>query len=82
MAGLTDQQLQQMVTIRRQPLTVHEALLRALAHLSYHVGQIVYVAKSLRGKDWTFLTIPPGQPEAYTEALGGRDPTAASRSPH
>ena len=32
---------------------------------SYHVGQIVYVAKSLRGDRWRYLSIPPGQSEAF-----------------
>jgi len=68
LATLTDEQLQLTVTIRGQPLHVHEALHRSLAHLGYHVGQIVYVAKSLRGKDWTFLSIPPGESDAYNQA--------------
>src|SRR5881227_3413694 len=42
LANLTDDQLNDTVTIRQQPLTVHEALHRSLAHLAYHVGQIVY----------------------------------------
>jgi hypothetical protein len=65
LADLADEQLQQTVTIRRQPLLVVEALHRSLAHTSYHVGQIVYLSKSLRGRDWTYLSIPPGQSEAY-----------------
>lgn len=68
LANLTDGQLQLTVTIRGQPLHVHEALHRSLAHLSYHVGQIVYVAKSLRGENWTFLSIPPGKSDAYNQA--------------
>jgi uncharacterized damage-inducible protein DinB len=64
---LTDEQLQLTVTIRGQPLLVHEALHRSLAHLSYHVGQIVYLAKSLRGKEWKFLSIPPGQSDSYNK---------------
>ena len=68
LATLTDEQLQLTVTIRAQPLHVHEALHRSLAHLGYHVGQIVYVAKSLRGKDWTFLSIPPRKSNAYNQA--------------
>jgi uncharacterized damage-inducible protein DinB len=68
MASLTDEQLQQTVTIRNQPLRVHEALHRSLAHISYHVGQIVYIAKSMRGKDWTYLSIPPGKTKEYNEA--------------
>lgn len=68
LAELTDDHLGHTVTIRRQPLLVQEALLRSLAHASYHVGQIVYVAKSLRGKDWTYLSIPPGRSDAYNQA--------------
>jgi hypothetical protein len=44
---------------------VHEALHRSLAHLAYHVGQIVYLAKALRGEKWNYLSIPPGQSDAY-----------------
>ena len=62
---LEDTQLERIVHIRAQPLTVCEALLRSLAHLSFHVGQIVYVAKSIRGASWEYLTIPPGQSSSY-----------------
>jgi uncharacterized damage-inducible protein DinB len=58
--GLTDAHLSELVTIRGTSLTVLEALHRSLAHLSYHVGQIVYLAKSTRGRDWQYLSIPPG----------------------
>ena len=67
--ALTDEQLDQTVTIRGQPLRVHEALHRSLAHTSYHVGQIVYVAKGMRGKDWKYLSIAPGQSDAFTQTL-------------
>jgi hypothetical protein len=63
--GLGDADLARQVTIRGQPLAVHAALLRSLAHTSYHVGQIVYVAKLLRGAAWQSLSIPPGQSAAY-----------------
>jgi Protein of unknown function (DUF1572) len=58
--GLTDASLGQTVTIRDQKLTVLEALHRSLAHASYHVGQIVFLAKSFRGADWRSLSIPKG----------------------
>ena len=64
---LTDDDLASGVTIRRVPHRVDEALLRSLAHAAYHVGQIVYLAKSFRGEDWRYLSIPPGQSEAYNE---------------
>jgi uncharacterized damage-inducible protein DinB len=65
LGDLTDEQLHGTVTIRKQALEVHEALERSLAHLAYHVGQIVYIAKSLRGSEWTYLSIPPGKSDDY-----------------
>ena len=57
LASLTDGQLAKTVTIRGEQLKVYEALHRSLAHTSYHVGQIVYLAKSFRGAAWK-LSIP------------------------
>lgn len=67
LSELADEDLQRTVTIRSQPLQVTEALLRSLAHVAYHVGQIVYVARALRGDDWRFLSIPPGQSDSYNQ---------------
>lgn len=66
---LADDHLARRVTIRGVPMTVAQALHRSLAHASHHVGQIVYVAKSLKGDAWAYLSIPPGGTEAYN-----RDP--------
>jgi uncharacterized damage-inducible protein DinB len=62
---LADADLSATITIRGIPLTVDEALFRSLAHTSYHVGQIVYIAKGLRASSWNYLTIPPGGSAAY-----------------
>lgn len=70
LSNLRNEDLQHTVTIRRHSLQVNEALHRSLAHLAYHVGQIVYIAKTLRGKEWVSLSIPPGQSEAYNQAPG------------
>lgn len=67
LGALGDGDLQKTVTIREQPLTVLEALHRSVCHAAYHVGQIVYLAKSLRGQDWSYLSIPPGGSEAYNK---------------
>jgi hypothetical protein len=67
---LSDGDLSRTVTIRGAKFQVHEALLRLLAHTSYHVGQIVYLAKSYRGNDWDCLTIPLGKSQEYN-----RNPT-------
>ena len=65
LSGLNDIHLVETVTIRGEPLRVDEALHRSLAHVSYHVGQVVYAARALRGDAWTFLSIPPGQSALY-----------------
>jgi hypothetical protein len=72
--ALTDADLQRTVTIRGQALRVHEALHRSLAHTASHVGQIIYLAKSLRGAAFTSLSIPRGQSAAYNANPGKERP--------
>ena len=76
LATLDDSMLGRTVTIRQQPLTVDQALLRSLAHVSYHVGQIVFAARMLQGAEWRFLSIPPGQSDAYNAKPTSETPTA------
>jgi hypothetical protein len=49
------------VTIRGEPHTVVEAIQRQLTHYSYHVGQIVLLAKHHAGREWKSLSIPRGR---------------------
>ena len=65
LARLTDADLAGTVTIRQQELTVHAALCRSLAHVSYHVGQIVLLARMLASQPWQYLSIPKGESDAY-----------------
>ena len=74
LATLRDEDLLRTITIRRQPLQVNEALARSLAHLSYHVGQIVYIAKAFRGAEWKSLSIPKGASAAFNAAPTGQRP--------
>lgn len=50
--------LDRSVTIRGEPHSVLQAILRQLTHASYHVGQIVLLAKHARGGAWESLSIP------------------------
>ena len=68
LAPLGDADLQRTVTIRNQPMTVHAALARSLAHLSYHVGQIVLLARIYASGPWESLSIPKGQSKSYNAA--------------
>ena len=65
LAKLSDADLSATVTVRQQPLRIDEALHRSLAHAAYHVGQIVFMAKAMRGGAWQTLSIPRGKSEEY-----------------
>jgi uncharacterized damage-inducible protein DinB len=67
LARLSDGDLERRVTIRGQAFTVHEALSRSLAHTAYHVGQIVLLARMLKGNDWKWISIPRGQSDQYNK---------------
>ena len=60
-ASLTPEDFSRTVTIRGEPHTILQAMNRSLMHTAYHVGQILYVGKHLRGADWTMLSIPKGK---------------------
>ena len=64
---LSDVDLDKTITIREKELTVADALHRSLAHVSYHVGQIVYIARMIVGKEWKSLSIPRGGSNAYNQ---------------
>lgn len=75
---LNDADLDRTVTIRGEPLSVLQAVVRQVAHYAYHVGQIVLLAKHHAGDRWQSLSIPRGasaafnsRPESYR---GGRRP--------
>ncbi|WP_407690447.1 DUF1572 family protein [Rummeliibacillus pycnus] len=57
------------VSIRGEEHTVIEAIERQIAHTSYHIGQIVYIAKTIKGKEWGSLSIPLGKSEEYLQTL-------------
>lgn len=50
--------LHRTIYIRGEAHSVLEAINRQLAHYSYHVGQIVFVAKLLKKTEWDTLSIP------------------------
>jgi hypothetical protein len=55
------------VTIRGEPHTILQAMARSVLHTAYHVGQILYVGKHLRGTEWTMLSIPKGKSEEFNK---------------
>ena len=49
------------VTIRGEPHTVMQAVMRQFGHYAYHCGQIIFLAKHFRSSDWKTLSIPRGK---------------------
>jgi uncharacterized damage-inducible protein DinB len=58
LAQLTDADLNRSIPIRTEPHSVMQAINRQIAHYSYHVGQIVYLAKHFAGTNWRAITVP------------------------
>ncbi len=65
---LSDADLTRTITIRTEPHSVTQAINRQVAHYSYHVGQIVFLAKHSAaqcGGIWQALTVPRGQSSQF-----------------
>ena len=70
--ALRPEDLMGVVTIRGEPHSVLQALNRQVAHYAYHVGQIVFLAKHLRSREWKSLSIPRGKSEEINQRTAER----------
>lgn len=61
---LSEEDLQRVIYIRKEGLTVEDAILRQLCHYSYHCGQIVYKCKQ-NSSTWSSLSIPKDKSDVY-----------------
>lgn len=53
------------ITIRGEAQSVIHAIQRQISHYSYHVGQIVFLARMRCGENWQTLSIARGQSKQY-----------------
>ncbi|MEM9340293.1 MAG: DUF1572 family protein [Bacteroidota bacterium] len=67
LTSLKADDLNQTVYIRNEGHSVLDAIQRQLAHYSYHIGQIVFLSKMIKGENWNTLSIPKGESKAYNE---------------
>lgn len=65
--SITEENQNDLVYIRNQGHTITEAVLRQLAHYSYHVGEIVFLGRLIAGSKWKSLSIPKGDSKAYNK---------------
>lgn len=69
---LHPEDFEKTVMIRGEPHTVVQAINRQLTHYSYHIGQIVFLAKHFRSTNWTSLSIPRNQSAAFNSSLANQ----------
>jgi uncharacterized damage-inducible protein DinB len=60
--------LDRTVTIRGEPHTVRQVVIRQLSHCGYHTGQIVLLAKHFAWDRWQPLSAPRRKSAAFTPA--------------
>ncbi len=72
--ALNENDLMKQVSIRKEKLSVVDAIIRQMAHYPYHIGQIIYVGRMLKNENWKNLSIPKGSSNAYNLSTGIKDP--------
>jgi len=65
---LTDADLTRTIKIRGEDHSVLQAINRQLTHYSYHVGQIVFLAKHHAGNSWRTLSVARGKSAQFNTA--------------
>jgi hypothetical protein len=65
LASIDDNNLEEVIYIRNEAHTILDAINRQIAHYSYHVGQIVFVAKMLQNDQWKSLSIPRNESDRF-----------------
>ena len=65
---MSDAQLATPVYIRGESMPALDAILRQIAHYSYHVGQLVTLCRQQAGA-WSSLSIPKGESGQFTAAM-------------
>jgi hypothetical protein len=66
---LIPEDLGKTITIRGEPHSVLGAINRQLAHYSYHLGQIAYLARHYTGEKWETLSVPKGKSEEFNRRM-------------
>lgn len=66
---LSEADLGRAVMIRSEPHSVMQAINRQIAHYSYHIGQIVFLAKHLQHSQWKSLSVPRGQSARFNQRV-------------
>jgi uncharacterized protein DUF1572 len=66
---LRPEDFEKKILIRGEEHSIVEAINRQLMHYSYHVGQIVFLAKHFRSAEWKSLSIPRNRSAEFNASL-------------
>jgi len=70
---LSNKDLDRIIYIRNQGHTATEAINRQMMHYAYHIGQIVFLGKLIKGHNWKTLSIAKGKSKIYNSAKFEKD---------
>lgn len=70
--NLKEEDLNKNVTLRQQPLSILHAIQNEVAHNSYHLGQILYIGKQIKDKEWTILSIAKNDSKEFNEMVSAK----------
>ena len=70
---VNDANINSIILIRGEKISVVDALLRQLAHYPYHIGQMVFIAKMLKNEDWQTLSIARNKSADYNSRKFSQD---------
>jgi hypothetical protein len=73
LAALTENDLLKTIYIRSEGLLAVDAINRQLAHYPYHVGQLIYVGKIIKNKNWQNLSIAKGNSDDFNRQMMVKD---------
>jgi hypothetical protein len=62
-----EKQLLNTVYLRGEPRTVLRAIQSELVHYASHIGQMIYIGKQIKNREWQNLSIPRGKSREFHE---------------
>ena len=67
MNEISEQNFDKQLLIRNTPHSITEAVNRQVGHMAYHTGQIAYIGRMIKGKEWQSLSIPKGKSVEFNQ---------------
>lgn len=77
---LTEEDFAKTINIRGEPHTIIEAINRQLTHYSYHIGQIVLLAKHFKSSEWKTLSVPRNKSAEFNKYLAEKQATGKEKT--